>query len=146
MLALKLLHISAVIVWCGSLLYVPFAMAGDGREVDPPLARRHLLRRLFTHLVTPLALVAIASGSAIFLLQGPTEPWLMAKLVLVALMVLCHGACGLLILRSERRTQASAAVASPVPRQGCMACWSLLVAVAALLPGIAWLVLYKPSF
>lgn len=154
MLALKLLHISAVIVWCGSLLYVPFAVAGigNGEAGDGgALTRRSLLRKLFTHLATPAALLAVASGSAVFLFYGPLDLWLMAKLVLVAFLVLCHGACGMLILRSERQLEAlqeaveASAIASPAPER-CWSCWGVLTAAAALLLGIAWLVLQKPAF
>ena len=132
---LKLLHISAVIVWCGALLYLPAAVVAAGAPTDGPApAARALLRRIFTGIATPAALVAIASGSAIFLLQGPLVPWLIAKLALVALLVLGHGACGMLILRVERDEL-----------------WGLdglgmTVGVTTLLwlAGIAWLVLAKP--
>ncbi|RZL62854.1 MAG: hypothetical protein EOP81_14920 [Variovorax sp.] len=132
---LKLLHISAVIVWCGALLYLPAAVVAAGVPVNgaassgsPPL------RRIFTGVATPAALIAIASGSAIFLLQGPLVPWLIAKLALVALLVLGHGACGMLILRVERNE-----------RRGLHGLGvAVSVTTVAWLLGIAWLVLAKP--
>lgn len=131
---LKLLHISAVIVWCGTLLYLPLAIASTTVAPGPAaLASPKLLRRLFTLVVTPAALVAIASGTVIFTLQGPLAGWLIAKLALVALLVLGHAGCGMLVLRAERG-------------QGALTGWSRLVGASSLLwlGTIAWLVLWKP--
>jgi uncharacterized membrane protein len=140
---LKLLHITAVIVWCGALLYLPLAIA-NARAGTAALAARGVVRGLFTHLATPAALVAIASGTAIFVLQGPLELWLLAKLVVVALLVLGHGLCGVLILRSERQLEALAVQGESPWAKSCIACGLLLVASLAWLGGIAWLVLQKP--
>ena len=134
---LKLLHIAAVIVWCGSLLYLPLAIAAAAAP-EPPAAlgppRRLLLRTLFTWVATPAALLAIASGTAIFLYQGPLAVWLVAKLATVSLLVLGHGACGMLILRIERGHDA--AVRGP--------CVAIGASSLLWLAGIAWLVLHKP--
>lgn len=134
---LKLLHISAVILWCGALLYLPAALLAAARQPAPAALDARggrALRDLFTLVATPAALVAIASGTAIFVLQGPLAPWLVAKLVAVGLLVLGHGACGLLILRVERRTP------------GGVRAWSVVIGTASLLwlGTIAWLVLQKP--
>jgi putative membrane protein len=93
-----------------------------------------VLRGIFVAVATPAALVAIASGTAIFLLQGPLVPWLMVKLALVGMLVLGHAACGLLVLRTERED--SARVELP----------ALVLGTASLLwlSAIAWLVLRKP--
>lgn len=134
---LKLLHIASVIVWCGALLYLPVAIAaasGPDRAAafDPP--RRHVLRSLFTLVATPAALLAIASGTAIFLLHGPLAPWLIAKLATVGLLVLGHAACGMLILRAESDGEARV--------RG--RCWAIGATSLLCLAGIAWLVLRKP--
>jgi putative membrane protein len=138
---LKLLHISAVILWCGSLLYLPAAIAAaagpqPSAAFDP--ARRGLLRTVFTLVATPAALLAIASGTAIFMLDGPVVVWLMAKLVVVGLLVLGHAACGMLILRAERQVAGG-------PRDWTQA-WCIAIGSASLLwlGAIAWLVLAKP--
>ncbi len=133
---LKLLHISAVIVWCGALLYLPAVIAAAGRQS----ARAHAapapmpLRLLFTGVATPAALLAIASGTTIFLLSGPTAPWLVVKLAFVSLLVLGHAACGWLILRSEDGGGAYLSAA----------CAVIGVLSVAWLGTIAWLVLHKP--
>lgn len=135
---LKLFHITAVVVWCGALLYLPAAIAAAAspasRATGLPHAR-HLLRNLYIGVVTPAALLAIASGTAIFLLYGPLAPWLILKLATVALLVLGHGCCGLLVLRAERGQD-----------QGLrIACWAVMITTLVWLAGIAWLVLRKPA-
>lgn len=136
---LKLLHISAVIVWCGVLLYLPSALIASVRDHATADAKaRRMPRLIFLGLATPAALVAISSGTAIFALQGPLAMWLIAKLVVVGLLVLGHGVCGMLILRNERLK-----AGQPV---GSVVLWSRLVAATSLLwlGVIAWLVLAKP--
>jgi uncharacterized membrane protein len=149
---LKLLHIGAVIVWCGALLYLPLAIAALGASgawpamrsappaspaaADGALPRWPVPRLVFVGVATPAALVAIASGTLILLLHGPLATWLLAKLATVALLVLGHAACGMLILRAEH-SEDSAAL-----RTRCVA----LGATSLLwLAGIAWLVLRKPA-
>ncbi|MCL4183062.1 MAG: CopD family protein [Burkholderiaceae bacterium] len=151
---LKLLHIGAVIVWCGALLYLPPAVAALGADSAapahaasrsassaPPLAVADALprwpvpRRLFIGVATPAALVAIVSGTAILLLHGPLAAWLLVKLAAVGLLVLGHAACGMLILRVER-SGGSASLRGH--------CLTLQAALLLWLAGIAWLVLRKP--
>lgn len=135
---LKLLHITAVIVWCGALLYLPaWIAAATGAQRAAPVGAfspRQLLRTVFTLVATPAALLAIASGTAIFALQGPLSRWLMAKLGAVALLVLAHGACGMLVLRAERH-----------PAESLVGlCRAVGATVAATLLCVAWLALGKP--
>jgi uncharacterized membrane protein len=133
---LKLLHISAVILWCGSLLYLAGAIAAAARPPPPLLdaGGPRVLRILFTLVAGPAALAAIASGTAIFVLHGPHAMWLLAKLAVVALLVLGHAACGMLILRIERGLQ-----------QRVRAFGATIGLTSVLwLGAIAWLVLRKP--
>jgi uncharacterized membrane protein len=132
---LKLLHISAVIVWCGALLYLPAAIAAGGRR-SPRSPRHGVLRALFTTVATPAALLAVASGTAVFVWQGPLAGWLIAKLACVGLLVVAHLACGLLILRIEGGRARHGA-----DRGKCVAVE--MVAVLSL-AGTAGLVLWKP--
>lgn len=135
---LKILHIGAVILWCGSLLYLPLATAaasGDARRRPAALGepQDEILRALFIWVATPAALVAIASGTLIFMVQGTLGLWLLAKLVLVGLLALAHASFGLLILRVERAQSA---------RRAALLVGALLL---PLLLAIAWLVLRKPG-
>lgn len=134
---LKLLHITAVIVWCGTLLYLPTLIASATGPNRAPVfghsPHQRVLRGLFTLVVTPAALVAIVSGTAIFVFMGPLTLWLVAKLAVVGLLVLAHAACGLLVLRAERGEARLAGL--------CAAVTALCIAAIA---AVAWLVLRKP--
>lgn len=134
---LKLLHMGAVIVWCGALLYLPWMLASataPASAASPALPRRWP-RQVFIGLATPAGLLAIASGTLIFALQGPLAPWLMFKLGFVGLLVLGHGACGVLVLRTERGELGGLRLASR----------TIVVVLAACLLAVAWLVLRKPA-
>lgn len=137
---LKLLHIGAVIVWCGALLYLPALVAAAARPertvANGASGRVPLLRAIYTSVATPAALVAIISGTWIFAMRGPLAPWLMAKLALVGLLVLGHGVCGVLVLRSERGEHVGLGVAGRVVTVTTLLC----------LAGIAALVLRKPEW
>jgi uncharacterized membrane protein len=135
---LKLLHISAVIVWCGSLLYLPMLVRSTAAPVsESALGLGHSLprqwpRNVFIGVCTPAALVAIGSGTVLFLLHGLIAPWLMFKLLGVGLLVLGHGICGLLVLRAEAGRVGA-----------CRICPALTAAMLIVLLVIAWLVLGK---
>ena len=135
---LKLLHITAVILWCGALLYLPAAVAASASAATgevPADTRHRLLRQMYTLVATPAALVAIATGTAIFVFQDVMAVWLMAKLGVVGLLVLGHGVCGLLVLRVERGEY----------RWTRGVAWVVAASSLAWLAAIAWLVLEKPQ-
>ncbi|WP_404474225.1 CopD family protein [Vreelandella venusta] len=101
---LKLLHIAALVIWCGSLLYLPALLshalqlrkdAGFAQGAPP------MPRFFYNSVATPAALVAIASGTLLFLLHGLLGGWLILKLGAVVAMVAAHGCFGWLILRLE---------------------------------------------
>jgi uncharacterized membrane protein len=137
---LKLLHIAAVIVWCGALLYLPAlvaaAVGSRSTGTAPAGGGTRLLRAFYTGVATPAALVAITTGTWLFATRGPLAPWLMTKLALVCLLVLGHGVGGLLVLRTERGEYAGLVVAGRV-----VSATTLLWLV-----GIAGLVLRKPGW
>ena len=105
---LKLLHFAALLCWCGSLL-----SSGDDRrrhKRSEQLFYRdhaHLTRMVFTLISTPAALLAIGSGTALFLRDGTLAGWLIMKLTVVTAMALCHALCGVLVLRIEREPGAA---------------------------------------
>lgn len=136
---LKMLHFAALLCWCGSLLYLPALIAAATQGSPHP--RRHPVtdypvRLVFTLFATPAALLAIGSGTLLFLLAGEWAGWLVLKLAAVAGMALCHALCGVLVLRLERQPERALA----------LECASL-GGIATLLVGIAlWLVLAKPQW
>lgn len=135
---LKLLHFTALICWCGTLLYLPALIAAGTRSSETLFYRdhAHLTRMVFTLIATPSALVAIGSGTALFMRDLIFDPWLIVKLTAVAGMVMCHALCGVLVLRIERYPERT------LTRQ----CVLISVLTVALITATLWLVLAKPSF
>lgn len=136
MVWLLLLHISAVVCWCGSLLYLPALIAGVAAQSTIIERERHLVVAImvFSRLATPAALIAIASGTAIFIRGDITDVWLIFKLTLVSILVLCHALGGWLMLRTQNAPHKNVAAL----------CVLLGIAIVALIPAIVWIVLTKP--
>jgi|SRR5690606_31660734 putative membrane protein len=139
MLGFLLLHIAALITWCASLLYLPALIAGlhtDQIQIVEPQQKYGLVARfLFTHIATPAALIAIISGSAVFLFNRTIEVWLIAKLTLVTGLVIAHAFTGLLLLHTQDRST------KPIRRW----CWLLSGSCCVLIVAIIWVVLAKPA-
>lgn len=139
MLWLLVLHISALLCWCAALLYLPALIAGMHTrqiEISEPFHQYGSIARfVFTHIATPAALLAIISGSLVFLLNRTVEVWLIIKLTLVVALVLCHALVGQLLLHTQEQNR------KPVRRW----CWSLSAALCAVMSAILWVVLAKPA-
>ncbi len=135
---LLLLHMSALLCWCGALLYLPALISGSTRSdllaTDTLVKRSAVPRFVFTLVATPAALIAIGSGTAVFVAHGIVTFWLIAKLTLVSLLVLGHAAMGFLVARADRLEQ---------PRL-TRYCVLLAGFLACLMLTIIWLVLAKP--
>ena len=102
---IKVLHIATLLCWCAALLYLPAMLLAGARmrkEMPFEVPVRELLRFLFTHIATPFALLAIISGTLLFIVGQLTGGWLVLKLAAVSGMVMCHVLCGALIVRLER--------------------------------------------
>ena len=134
---LKLFHFVALICWCGALLYLPALIAAGTRSNDALFYRdhAHLTRMVFTLVATPAALLAIGSGTLLFVRDEVFAPWLILKLSAVAGMVLCHALCGVLVLRIERSPERA------IGRE----CLAIGVLFTALIAAALWLVLAKPA-
>lgn len=131
-----MLHITAMLIWCGILLYLPvlIALLASGKDaLDGELAGK-LPRQLFTQALTPVALVAIVSGTLVFVIMNTQTVWLEVKLTLVCVLVICHALNGVLILNMERKAEKK------------LVFFALLLAgiTFILITGIIWLVLAKP--
>lgn len=138
MIWVLVLHIAALLSWTAALLYLPALVAGTASRQTAIADRPRfgsISRFTFTHVATPAALVAIASGTLVFLLEYTVEVWLIVKLTLVTALVVCHTLTGLLILRSEQAPD------RPV-RAWCVL---LGIGMAVLIIAIIWVVLRKPT-
>ncbi|WP_249978121.1 CopD family protein [Vreelandella olivaria] len=134
---LKVLHIAALVIWCGALLYLPALLnhalqlrkdAGFAQGTPP------MPRFFYNSIATPAALAAIASGTLLFLLHGLLGGWLILKLGAVVLMVVAHGCLGWLVLRLEMGIYRGVKTATLL---------AFLLAVAGIL-SVLGLVLAKP--
>jgi protoporphyrinogen IX oxidase len=133
---LKVIHISALVVWCAGLFYLPtmFAAHPATREHDAFRRLRAMTRVSFVGIASPAAVIAIASGSALIPITAAAEGWLFIKLTIVTLMVAFHVWCGELL--AKLRTDA------PDYRSGRLLL--LTVVPVFLIPAVLWLVLHKP--
>lgn len=134
---IKILHIASLLCWCGALLYLPALLLGSAMPRGVSSFRAPapvILRFLFTHVATPFALVAIMSGTLLFIVGQLTGGWLVLKLAAVTGMVFCHVLCGGLIVRLEQARL-----------RGMIPASALVAAVAAsLMLAVLILVLSKP--
>lgn len=103
---LKSLHIGMLVIWCAGLFALPLMLARH----DPAIGQADYARiRRATHyayafVITPAAVIAIASGTGLIFLRGVFFTWLFAKLVFVAAMVGFHVWIGYVLVEvAERR-------------------------------------------
>ncbi len=133
--ALKIIHIMALSVWCVGLLALPALLASRGRAVEPTekevLNRR--VRWLFNEVTSPAALIAIASGIALIFQRGFYSDWLYAKLAAVSLLVFVHLRAGRLVSASLRPYGSGRQAAS-------------IMVTLSIVSMVFWLVLAKPAF
>ncbi|MGQ3888555.1 CopD family protein [Legionella sp. CNM-1927-20] len=134
MLWILILHIATLLGWCGFLLYLPGLIATIPGKDKVHTSYMDVPRKIFTHILTPTALLAILSGTFIFLRMKLIAPWLIMKLTLVSGLVICHVLNGWLILKLEKTPEE--------PSQ--LVCLALGVMSAILITAILWLVLAKP--
>lgn len=95
---LKVLHILAVISWMAGLFYLPRLFVyhvENAAKPDLPPVFKVMERRLLKAIMRPAAVVGLLSGLVLIHLGGwdrPVPAWLWLKLLLVAGMVVFHGA------------------------------------------------------
>ena len=108
MLWIKALHIVLVVSWFAGLFYLPrifvnLAMVPQaGAERDRLLLMAAKLYRF----VTPIGLLALLFGLWLWLAAGigRGQGWMHAKLVVVALLIAYHIACGRILASFERQS------------------------------------------
>ena len=108
MLWLKALHIVFMVTWFAGLFYLPRLFVYHALTSDTPGVERFRVmeRKLYYGIMTPGAVLTVASGLALWLYFGVSGGWLHAKLVLVAALVGYHLWCGALVraFRDGRNT------------------------------------------
>jgi putative membrane protein len=105
MLWVKTLHIVFVTSWFAGLFYLPRILVNLAMVHPESVAERDrllLMARKLYRFMLPLTVIALASGVWLWLGWGFGGGWMHAKLALVAVLLVYHHACGLLLARFER--------------------------------------------
>lgn len=138
--ALKFVHVSALSLWCAGLVALPILLHCYGRDESRHTQTgferlRHLTHFSYVGVLSPAAVVAVATGTALIFWLELVDIWLLAKLVAVAGMVLIHAWLGHL---TSQIGHGGADYRLPPP---------LIAAVVAmsLMGVVLWLVLAKPD-
>jgi len=126
-----------VVFWCVTLLYLPALIVDTASQKTIAEQQRNLaiIQMIFKSFATPAALIAIASGTTIFIASNIHEHWLIFKLTLIVALVLCHVLYGWAIWRMQVSS-------GKYVKNLCMI---LSVISVILIPSIIWIVLTKPS-
>ena len=92
MLWVKSLHIVFMVTWFAGLFYLPRLFVYHSQAKDAIGIERFKImeRKLYFGIMTPGAVLTIASGLWLWLGYGISGGWLYAKLVLVAILVAHH--------------------------------------------------------
>lgn len=89
---IKLVHISAIMVWSAGLLYLPGLFAEHVRAAGQEDFQRvrYMTRLVFVGVASPAAVIAVVSGTILIPFVASLGGWLILKLILVSGMVLLH--------------------------------------------------------
>lgn len=135
---LKALHIAALAVWAGGLVAMPGLLgvhASPDGEMDDEAARQMNFARLgYEFIVSPAAVLTVASGTALIFVASYETGWLAPKLLAVGAMALLHMLVGRGLDHGGRHF---------VPGRAMR--WLLTGGVVASIAAVLALVLGKPS-
>lgn len=100
MLWIKALHIIFMVTWFAGLFYLPRLFVYHAQSSDRLSLERFKVmeRKLFFGIMTPGAVLTVVFGTWLWLGYGLGGRWLLAKLVLVAILIAYHVYCGILLL------------------------------------------------
>ncbi|WP_417309283.1 CopD family protein [Devosia sp.] len=100
---LKFIHVIAIAGWSAGLISLPFLYGQRQRLTGKPLHQLHNFTRFFyVSLISPIAFVAVVSGTTLIFVEATFAPWFSVKLALVMVLVVIHVMNGLMILRLFR--------------------------------------------
>jgi protoporphyrinogen IX oxidase len=105
----KAFHIVFMVTWFAGLFYLPRLFVYHAMSSDETSLERFKImeRKLYYGIMTPGAVLTVATGAVLWLYYGFAGGWLYAKLALVAALVVYHLWCGSLLraFREERNTR-----------------------------------------
>ena len=89
---IKALHIIFVVAWFAGLFYLPRLYVYHAQATDGPSIERFKVmeRKLYRGIMTPTMVLTLVFGAWLWLGYGIHGRWLVAKLVLVAMLVAYH--------------------------------------------------------
>jgi putative membrane protein len=136
MLYLKVFHLLAIISWMAGIFYLPriFVHYVEGLKVQEDVRRLKVMARKLYAFTTLMAVLALGSGSGLWLGFGFAGGWLHAKLLMVALLLGFHFSMRVLLKRMQ--------VDAPMPGSTALR-WYNELPVLILLP-ILYFVVFKP--
>jgi putative membrane protein len=109
MLWIKAFHIISMVTWFAGLFYLPrlyvyHASATDRISID---RFKVMERKLFFGIMTPGAILTVATGAWMWIGYGFSGDWLLAKLAVVALVIVHHVWCyrQLVLFRNEKSSK-----------------------------------------
>jgi putative membrane protein len=136
LIVMKAVHAAGIIVWSGALIALPGMLAERPRDAGPDLDRLHrMARKLYIHIASPAAFLAIATGVALIFARQTFVPWFTLKLQLVFALVMVHVGVGVVMLK----------VFEPEGRISSLTGSALTLAGIASVMVILWVVLAKPD-
>jgi putative membrane protein len=100
MLWIKSFHIIFMVTWFAGLFYLPRLFVYHAMSEDTASRERFKImeRKLFFGIMTPGAILTIVFGLWLWLGYGFYGGWLYAKIALVAMLVVYHVYCGMLMI------------------------------------------------
>ena len=100
MLWIKAFHIIFMVTWFAGLFYLPRLFVYHAMATDAIGSERFKVmeRKLFYGIMTPGAVLTLASGVWLWLGYGVSGGWLHAKVALVAVLIVYHAYCGKLMI------------------------------------------------
>ena len=134
--ALKAAHIAALAVWAGGLIALPPLLRRNQEMADRAAVVRlhHFTRFAYDALISPAALIAIGTGTALIFSGVALGDWLFLKLLAVVGM----GGTHMLIGRVLDQLEAPGAEPTGFRRA------ALLIAAIAFVTATLWMVLDRP--
>lgn len=130
----KALHIGMIAIWTAGLLALPLMLARHDPAVGQADYTR--IRRAshygYTMLVTPVAVVAIATGTLLIFQRQVYVPWLFAKVVFVGLLIAFHAWVGNTLVRVA---ETEGEHMPPEPTLPLLLCLAVVAAVLTLVLG-----------
>ncbi len=139
----KALHLITLGIWCGGLIALPLMLARHDFIVSRDEYRtiRHRTHQAYTTIVTPAAVIAVIAGTWLIFLRQAFVPWLFAKLVFVAVLLVLHVWIGHSIVRIAEEPGDHKPPNPYLPMTGVLACLTAILLMVLGKPDLDWILM-----